>query len=195
MSHEFRTPLNSILALSRLLQDGVDGAAERRAETPGRLHPRSAQTLLEMVNDLLDLAKVEAGKVEMQPELVLGRVAVRRAARLAAPAARRIPTWSSPSTSRDGLPDAARRRTEGRADPAQLHLQRAQVHRARLGARQRAPRRAATTRSCSPSRTPASASTPKTMRAHLRGVLADRPVACRKAAPAWDCRFRAGWRF
>jgi signal transduction histidine kinase len=67
MSHECRTPLNSILALSRLLQDEVDGALNTEQKRQVDYIRRSAQTLLEMVNDLLDLAKVEAGKLEVKP--------------------------------------------------------------------------------------------------------------------------------
>lgn len=67
MSHEFRTPLNSILALSRLLLDRVDGGLEAEQEKQVTFIRRSAETLLEFVNDLLDLAKVEAGKVELHP--------------------------------------------------------------------------------------------------------------------------------
>jgi signal transduction histidine kinase len=67
MSHEFRTPLNSILALSRLLLDRVDGEINPEQERQVEYIRRSAQALLEMVNDLLDLAKVEAGKLEVRP--------------------------------------------------------------------------------------------------------------------------------
>jgi len=62
MSHEFRTPLNSILALSRLLQDRSDGDLTGEQETQVRFIRRAAQNLTELVDDLLDLAKVEAGK-------------------------------------------------------------------------------------------------------------------------------------
>jgi signal transduction histidine kinase/CheY-like chemotaxis protein len=67
MSHESRTPLNSILALTRLLQDEVDGPLSGEQKRQVEYIRRSALTLLEMVNDLLDLAKVEAGKVELAP--------------------------------------------------------------------------------------------------------------------------------
>ncbi len=67
MSHECRTPLNSILALARLLQDEVDGPLNGEQRRQVDYIRRSAQTLLEMVNDLLDLAKVEAGKLEIVP--------------------------------------------------------------------------------------------------------------------------------
>jgi signal transduction histidine kinase/CheY-like chemotaxis protein len=62
MSHEFRTPLNSILALSRLLLDRSDGELTGEQETQVRFIRKAAQNLTELVDDLLDLAKVEAGK-------------------------------------------------------------------------------------------------------------------------------------
>src|SRR5262249_49382219 len=66
MSHEFRTPLNSILALSRLLLDCIDGELTPEQERQVGYIRRSAESLLELVNDLLDLAKVEAGKVDVK---------------------------------------------------------------------------------------------------------------------------------
>lgn len=66
MSHEFRTPLTSIMALSRLLLDGVDGELNvEQLKQIGYIR-KSAEDLLELVNDLLDLAKVEAGKIELR---------------------------------------------------------------------------------------------------------------------------------
>jgi signal transduction histidine kinase len=67
MSHEFRTPLNSILALSRLLVDRIDGPLTAEQERQVSYIRRSAESLTELVNDLLDLAKVEAGKLEIRP--------------------------------------------------------------------------------------------------------------------------------
>ncbi|HYC04902.1 MAG TPA: ATP-binding protein [Azospirillaceae bacterium] len=67
MSHEFRTPLNSIMALSRLLLDRVDGELTPEQEKQVTLIRRSAENLTELVNDLLDIAKVEAGKVDLRP--------------------------------------------------------------------------------------------------------------------------------
>jgi signal transduction histidine kinase/CheY-like chemotaxis protein len=67
MSHEFRTPLNSVLALSRLLLDRIDGDLTAEQERQIGYIRRSAESLLELVNDLLDLSKVEAGKVEVKP--------------------------------------------------------------------------------------------------------------------------------
>ena len=67
MSHEFRTPLNSILALSRLLLARSDGALTAEQETQVRFIRRAAENLTELVDDLLDLAKVEAGKTVVVP--------------------------------------------------------------------------------------------------------------------------------
>ncbi|MXP63503.1 response regulator [Roseomonas sp. M0104] len=69
MSHEFRTPLNSILALSRLLLERADGPLTSEQEKQVQLMRRSAENLLEMVDDLLDLAKVEAGKATLRPAI------------------------------------------------------------------------------------------------------------------------------
>jgi signal transduction histidine kinase/CheY-like chemotaxis protein len=62
MSHEFRTPLNSVLALSRLLLARTDGDLTPEQEKQVQFIRKSAESLTELVNDLLDLAKVEAGK-------------------------------------------------------------------------------------------------------------------------------------
>lgn len=66
MSHEFRTPLNSILALARLLIDRVDGELNGEQARQVDYIRKAAQGLLEMVNDLLDLAKVEAGRMDVK---------------------------------------------------------------------------------------------------------------------------------
>ncbi|HEU5324142.1 MAG TPA: response regulator, partial [Methylomirabilota bacterium] len=67
MSHEFRTPLNSILALSRLLLDEADGPLSGEQRRQVGYVRRAAEELTDLVNDLLDLAKVEAGKVVVRP--------------------------------------------------------------------------------------------------------------------------------
>jgi signal transduction histidine kinase/CheY-like chemotaxis protein len=67
MSHEFRTPLNSILALSQILMDRMDGELTSEQEKQVTFIRRSAQDLTDLVNDLLDLAKVEAGRVTIRP--------------------------------------------------------------------------------------------------------------------------------
>jgi signal transduction histidine kinase/CheY-like chemotaxis protein len=67
MSHEFRTPLNSILALSRMLLQRTDGDLTAEQQTQVGYIRQSADSLCELVNDLLDLAKVEAGKIVIHP--------------------------------------------------------------------------------------------------------------------------------
>lgn len=68
VSHEFRTPLNSIISLARLLLDQTDGELTPEQTKQVRFIESSARDLREMVNDLLDLAKVEAGKIRIRPK-------------------------------------------------------------------------------------------------------------------------------
>lgn len=66
VSHEFRTPLNSIVSLARMLLDRLDGDLTGEQMKQIRYIESSARDLQEMVNDLLDLAKVEAGKIRIR---------------------------------------------------------------------------------------------------------------------------------
>jgi signal transduction histidine kinase/CheY-like chemotaxis protein len=67
MSHEFRTPLNSVRALCGMLIAKIDGPLAPEQETQVKFIAKAADDLSELVNDLLDLAKIEAGKVEIRP--------------------------------------------------------------------------------------------------------------------------------
>ncbi len=67
MSHEFRTPINSIRSMARLLLDRVDGPLSEEQERQVTFIQQNAAEFAEMVDDLLDLAKVEAGRVEISP--------------------------------------------------------------------------------------------------------------------------------
>lgn len=67
MSHEFRTPLSSILSIARLLSDELDGPLSDEQHKQVRFIRSSASELSEMVSDLLDLAKIEAGRVTISP--------------------------------------------------------------------------------------------------------------------------------
>jgi signal transduction histidine kinase len=67
LSHEFRTPLNSITSLCQLLLNRSDGELSSDQEKQVTYIRRSADELTELVNDLLDLAKVESGKVDVRP--------------------------------------------------------------------------------------------------------------------------------
>jgi len=68
MSHEFRTPLNAIIGFTELMHDGrVGEVPPQHKEFLGDVLT-SARHLLRLINDLLDLAKIEAGKLEFHPE-------------------------------------------------------------------------------------------------------------------------------
>lgn len=70
MSHEFRTPLSSIRALATLLLDRVDGDLSYEQEKQVAYILQAAGSLNELVNDLLDIAKIEAGKVDVRPSVL-----------------------------------------------------------------------------------------------------------------------------
>jgi signal transduction histidine kinase len=67
MSHEFRTPLGAIRSMARLLLDRIDGALTQEQEKQVKFIQSSALELSEMVDDLLDLAKIEAGRISISP--------------------------------------------------------------------------------------------------------------------------------
>lgn len=67
VSHELRTPLNSIGALTRILADQTDGPLNEEQQRQVSYIRQSAETLTRLVNDLLDLAKVEAGRIDLNP--------------------------------------------------------------------------------------------------------------------------------
>lgn len=68
LSHEFRTPLGSIRSIARILLDRMDGPLNEEQVKQVRFMQNSAVELTEMVDDLLDLAKVEAGRITVSPE-------------------------------------------------------------------------------------------------------------------------------
>ena len=66
MSHELRTPLNVILGMSEGLQEGIFGPISKEHLQALRTIERSGRHLLELINDILDLAKIEAGRLSLQ---------------------------------------------------------------------------------------------------------------------------------
>jgi signal transduction histidine kinase len=70
-SHELRTPLSSIRALAQLLLNRMDGDLTEEQERQVSFIATAANDLSELVNDLLDLAKIEAGRVQVQVEPVV----------------------------------------------------------------------------------------------------------------------------
>ncbi len=86
MSHELRTPLNAILGFADIIAQQAmgPGAAERYAEYAGDIHASGAH-LLSLINDLLDVAKIEAGRMQIEPQPVDAARLIEEIRRLMAP--------------------------------------------------------------------------------------------------------------
>lgn len=75
MSHELRTPLNSIIGFSRVMLKGIDGPLNELQETDLDSIYSSGQHLLSLINSILDMSKIEAGKMDLSlEELVLSDI-------------------------------------------------------------------------------------------------------------------------
>jgi PAS domain S-box-containing protein len=70
MSHELRTPLNAILGFSEVLQNGIAGPLQSRQIEYVGLVRQSGEHLLHVINEILDLARIDAGKLELHEEVV-----------------------------------------------------------------------------------------------------------------------------
>ncbi|MEW6219252.1 MAG: ATP-binding protein [Thermodesulfobacteriota bacterium] len=67
MSHELRTPMNSIIGYTDLLLDEVDGAVNGEQRNSLEKVANNARHLLQLINDILDMSKIESGKIELDP--------------------------------------------------------------------------------------------------------------------------------
>jgi CheY-like chemotaxis protein len=70
MSHELRTPLNSTLILAKILGDNKDGNLTEQQVKFARTISTAGNDLLALINDVLDLSKIEAGKIDLNPERI-----------------------------------------------------------------------------------------------------------------------------
>jgi two-component system cell cycle sensor histidine kinase PleC len=70
MSHELRTPLNAVIGLSESLESGIFGALTARQKAYLRDIHSAGKHLLGLINDILDISKVEAGRIELRQDWV-----------------------------------------------------------------------------------------------------------------------------
>jgi signal transduction histidine kinase len=70
MSHELRTPMNSILGFTQVIMEGLDGLVTDTMMNDLALIEKNGRHLLTLINDILDMAKVEAGRLSLSPEPV-----------------------------------------------------------------------------------------------------------------------------
>lgn len=76
MSHELRTPLNSIIGFSKVILKGIDGPVTDLQKVDLNAIHQGGQHLLALINDILDLSKIESGKLELLREMInIGEIA------------------------------------------------------------------------------------------------------------------------
>ena len=87
MSHELRTPLNAVIGFSQIIEQGMFGPQPARYREYAKLIRRSGEHLLTIINDILDIAKLQSGKTELRLETVALGPIVDETVRLVAPRA------------------------------------------------------------------------------------------------------------
>jgi GAF domain-containing protein len=133
MSHELRTPLNGIMGFSEVLLDRMVGELnEEQAEFVQDIL-ESGRHLLSLINDILDLSKVEAGRMELH--LTPFNLPLAIESTVNSIRARGPPRDRPQCYGRRGARRGCGRRTQGPADPAQSPLQRGEVHPGRRAGR------------------------------------------------------------
>ena len=183
MSHELRTPLNSSLILAKLLADNKDGNLTDEQVKFAQTISSAGNDLLALINDILDLSKIEAGKVEVTPEPVpLARDGRRRWSRRFEPLAAGEGARVHASTVEPGTPERIETDAQRLGQILKNLLSNALKFTERGEVSLRVSRRPRTARRRSPCATPASASRRTSRRSSSRRSA--RPTAARTASTA-----------
>ena len=191
MNHELRTPLNAVLGYSELLADGLYGKLPDKALQVLARIQANGKHLLGLINDVLDISKMEAGQLSLALDDYSVETVVQSVVSATGSLAEAKGIEIKTSTSR--RPSArTRRRAASNAGAAQPREQRHQVHgqRQRRDRSQNSERTSSRSWSAIPDRGSRPRIRPGFSRNSNRSTTAPRG---KKAAPALACRSRAGW--
>ncbi|WP_407357010.1 ATP-binding protein [Methanolobus sp. WCC5] len=89
MSHELRTPLNSVIGFSEIMLDGLTGELDPSQRNYIQNISKSGKHLLEIINDILDISKIESGNMDYNPEKINLREVIAEVATLTEPLAKK----------------------------------------------------------------------------------------------------------